>query len=909
MTDIAITGLGCRFPGARDTLACRRLLLLIGGGRRFSAPRAAPTPSRLWALSAAGVCGPFDEEADGFVLGEGAGTVVVRPLADALAAGDRVYAVIKGIGSADDGTSPGLLVPTAEGRLRALRRACADAGLPPSAVGFPEAHGTGTATGDRAEIEALRRLRTGWPDDGPGLCHLGSGNALIGHFLSAVGVAGLIGTALVVPHRAVAPQPRTAPHPDLGVAAAGLRFAGTALPWADGDAPRRAAVSSFGFGGTDVHGVPEERPEPAPVRPPVRAGGGAAAPAPQLVLLSAGSVRLLERHIGDVLGTLEALDPADRPPLGALAHTLGAREPLKARLAIVAADTAEFTERLRRALRQLEDGELGDLGDDAFAAGAPLPAARRRIALLYPGQGSRRPGMMRGLYEGYAGFRAAVDALGAVAGQDAAALLYGTADARGGAGEAARRLTATDVWQPVLGAVQLAATRLLSGCGVTPDLTLGHGAGEFAAAAAAGALAGEDTVRLLAARGAALRRAARSGPPGGMLAVQTDEETCRRLVAGVDGVWLACFNEQRQTVVSGTAEGLAALRRACAGAGVVTAVLEVAGAFHSPLVAPAEEEVRAALAGLRVCAPALAFVSTVDAEPCTDPAVLRGLWARHASAPVRFADAVRTAYERGARVFLQVNGGGSLLTPVRRTLYHHHDVHVLAADEAAAGRDDGRGFVRTLARLAVLGVPVDPRGLVPAEDRRLLDLPPAGPDTRSYRVSRAPAEGRRAAAPVPPSRPAPTGGRPTDDTPYELLGLIRQQVALLTHLTGALPTPEPRTATAPAPAPRAPAQRAADAPAPNAPAPTGDAPAAGAPAATGPAPAGPAPGPGREDPVPAPAGTAGPSGTLAQAPPSRTPDRIRRAVTAPAQELRRPDAGGTGAADVPDTPDAAPAAA
>ncbi|MFF4642593.1 type I polyketide synthase [Streptomyces sp. NPDC001389] len=859
---------------------CR--IAVVGGVYLNLTPDSLVGFSRLRALSASGVCRPFDAEADGFVLGEGAGTVVVRPLADALAAGDRVYAVIRGIGSANDGASPGPLVPTAEGQLRAMRRAYEDAGLPPSAVGFLEAHGTGTAAGDRAEIEALRRLRTEWPDDDPGLCYLGSGKALIGHSLSAAGIAGLIKTALVVHHRTIVPQPRTAAHPDLGVAAAGLRFAGTALPWADGEVPRRAAVSSFGFGGTNVHVVLEERPGPAPVRPSVRA----ADPAPQLVLLSAGSLRLLDRHIGDVLDTLEALDPADRPPLGALAHTLGAREPLRARLAIVAADTEEFTERLRRARRQLEDGALGDLGDDAFAAGAPLPAARRRIALLYPGQGSQRPGMMRGLYEGYAGFRAAVDALGTVAGPDAAALLYGPAGARGGAGEAARRLTATDVCQPVLGTVQLAATRLLADCGVTPDLTLGHSAGEFAAAAAAGALTGEDTVRLLAARGAALRRAAQSGPPGGMIAVQTDEETCRRLADGIDGVWLACFNEQRQTVVSGTAEGLTSLRWACAGAGVVTAALEVAGAFHSPLVAPAEEEVRTALAGLRVGAPALTFVSTVDGEPCTDPAVLRGLWARHASAPVRFTDAVRTAYDRGARVFLQVNGGGSLLTPVRRTLYHHDDVHVLAADEAAAG-GDGRGFVRTLARLAVLGVPVDPRGLVPAEDRRLLDLPPAGLDTRSYWVPGAPVEDGRAGASVPPPRPAPAGGRPADDTPYELLGLIRQQVALLTHLTGALPAPEPRAATGPAPAPAdpapapgAPSGRAAatpaatpsPAPAPDTPAPTRDAPAPDAPAAAGPAPAAPsdppaapAPEPVRAEPVPAPARPVDPSETSAPA--------------------------------------------
>lgn len=793
---------------------CR--IAVVGGVYLNLTPDSLIGFSRLRALSAAGVCRPFDAEADGFVLGEGAGTVVIRPLADALAAGDRVYAVIKGIGSANDGASPGPLVPTPEGQLRAMRRAYEDAGVPPSSVGFLEAHGTGTAAGDRAEIEALRRLRTEWPDDDPALCYLGGGKALIGHSLAAAGIAGLIKTALVVHHRTIVPQPRTAPHPELGVAAAGLRLTETARPWADGSAPRRAAVSSFGFGGTNVHVVLEEPPgPPAPVRRPPAAASGTGDPAPQLVLLSAGSPRLLERHVGAVLEAVEALDPADRPTVGALAHTLGGREPLKARLAVVAADTEELLRRLRRARRQLEDGALGDLGDDAFAAEAPLPAARRRIALLCPGQGSQRPGMLRGLYEGYAGFRAAVDALGAVAGTDVADLLYGKA---AGDGDGPGRLAATDVCQPVLGTVQIAVTRLLADCGVIPDLALGHSVGEFAAAAAAGALTGEETVRLLAGRGAALRQAVESGPPGGMLAVQTDEETCRRLAEGIEGVWLACFNEQRQIVVSGGADGLAALRRACAAAGVVTAALEVAGAFHSPLMDPAQEAVRAVLAGRRISAPALPFVSSVSGEPCADPAALRELWARHASAPVRFGDAARAAYDAGARVFLQVNGGGSLLTPVRRALYHHDDVHLLAADEAA--RDDGRGFVRTLARLAVLGAPVDPRGLVPAGERRQLDLPPAELDGRSYWV--------------PAGRPAEP---PADDTPYELLRMIRHQVALLTHLTGALPAPPhtPRPTPAPQPAsatPRAEAKPSAPAPDP-ASRTTASAPAAEEPARTG----------------------------------------------------------------------------
>ncbi|MGW6705915.1 aminotransferase class I/II-fold pyridoxal phosphate-dependent enzyme [Streptomyces sp. NPDC054956] len=798
---------------------CR--LALVGGVYLNLTPDSLVGFSRLRALSPTGVCRPFDEGADGFVLGEGAGVVVLRPLADALADGDRVYAVIKGIGSANDGASPGPLLPTPEGQLRAMLRAYEDAGVAPSSVGFLEAHGTGTAAGDRAEAEALRRLRTEFPDDDPGLCYVASGKALIGHSLAAAGIAGLIKTALVVHHRMIVPQPHTTPHPDLGIAAAGLRFADTARPFPSGGTPRRAAVSSFGFGGTNVHVVLEEQPAPAPARLPELDGRGSREDTgPHLVLLSAGSPGLLDQHIGDVL---DALDAPDRAPLAAVAHTLGSRELLKARLAIVAADTEGFVQRLRHAREQLLAGARGDLGDGAFAADAPLPAAQRRIAFLFPGQGSQRPGMMRDLYERFTGFRSAVGVLSAVAraelGFDLGDLLYGEASKRHGDAEAFRqRLAATDVCQPLLGTVQIAATRVLADCGITPDLALGHSVGEFAAASAAGALTHVDAVRLLVHRGAALRRA-ENGFRGGMLAVQSDKETCRRLMDGIEDVWLACFNQPRQVVVSGTPEGLAALRQACAGAGVVTAALEVSNAFHSPLVASAEESMRSGLATRRISGPVLPFVSSVNAQVCTDPDRLRELWTRHASAPVHFGDAVRTAYEQGARVFLQVAGGSSLLTSVRRNLTGHGDVHVIPVGGETP--DGGRSFVLALARLAVLGAPVDPRALVPQEERRLLDLPVARLDTQSYWVSaKRPAKKDTAGGPVPtpePARPAPAQPAQPEETPMsdpmndamnELLQLVQQQVTLLTHLGRALEA-QPATAapseagTTPSPAPEA----------------------------------------------------------------------------------------------------------
>ncbi|WP_327734265.1 aminotransferase class I/II-fold pyridoxal phosphate-dependent enzyme [Streptomyces nojiriensis] len=786
---------------------CR--IAVVGGVYLNLTPDSLIGFSTLRALSATGVCRPFDEGADGFVLGEGAGAVVVRPLADALAAGDRVYAVIKGIGSANDGASPGPLAPAPEGQLRAMRRAYDDAEVAPSSVGFLEAHGTGTATGDRAEVEALRRLRTEYPDDDPSLCYVGAGKALIGHSLSAAGIAGLIKTALVVHHRTIVPQPRTAPHPGLGIDAAGLRIADVSRPFPDSGTARRAAVSSFGFGGTNVHVVLEERPAPSPApaggRRPERTGDIGAAPdtGPRLVLLSAGSPELLDRHIGDVL---DALDTADPAPLAAVAHTLGSRRPLTARLAIVADDTEAFVRRLRRARAQLVEGERGDLGDDAFAADAPLPAERRRLAFLFPGQGSQRPGMMRDLHERFPGFRATVDGLGAAAREaadlDIGDLLYGeAATAEGNAEETGRRLASTEVCQPLLGTVQIAATRLLAGFGIAPDLVLGHSVGEFAAAAAAGALTDEDTVRLLVHRGSALREA-ESGLRGGMLAVQTDKETCRRLVNGIDDVWLACFNQPRQVVVSGTPHGLDAMRRACAEAGVVTVALDVSNAFHSPRLAAADEAMRADLADRPVSSPVLPFVSSVNAEVCADSERLRELWARHASAPVRFGDAVRTAYDQGARVFLQVTGGNSLLTSVRRNLTDHGDVHVVPV--AGAAPDGGRSFVRALARLAVLGAPVDPRALVPREERRLLDLPVAKLATQSYWVPRRRPGTTGTSAPShrPQDRSRPTSPEEMtmNDTPLhpmdELLRLVQQQTALLARLAETLPEPNAATEAA-----------------------------------------------------------------------------------------------------------------
>ncbi|WP_043193688.1 aminotransferase class I/II-fold pyridoxal phosphate-dependent enzyme [Streptomyces sp. NRRL F-2664] len=331
--------------------AGRSRIAIAGGAQLILAPDLLVGLCRIGAISRSGRCLPFGADADGFVLGEGAGVLVLRPLADARAAGDRVYAVIRGVGTANDGTVQGGLHPRAGGQLRALRRAYRDAGLAPGDVGYLEAHGTGTTVGDPVELAVLGELRG--EDAAP--AHLGAVKAVVGHSLNSAGLAGLIKTVLAVQRGVIPPQPEFGLADTAALDAARLTVATTPVPWPEQDGlPRRAGVSAFGFGGTGVHLVVEECPEP-PARP-------APAEGPYELLLTARDRTGLARYARDVARTIAE----DRLPLARVADTLARRAPLPQRLALVARDTADAAARLNAAASALE----------ADRAGAPpVPAA------------------------------------------------------------------------------------------------------------------------------------------------------------------------------------------------------------------------------------------------------------------------------------------------------------------------------------------------------------------------------------------------------------------------------------------------------------------------------------------------------------------------------------------------------
>ncbi|MBG6136441.1 type I polyketide synthase [Longispora fulva] len=732
---------------------------LVGGSYLALAPAGLVGFSKVGALSAAGVCRPFDRRADGFVLGEGVGVLVLRPLDVALAAGDRVYAVVKGVGCSNDGITDGPMTPRKEGQVLALSRAFADAGVAPRSVGLIEAHGTATVVGDRVELESLKEVR----GDGEGQAYLSSVKSLIGHGLSASGLASLIKVSLALHHGIVPPHPDTETDPEVGLADAGLTIPGAECPFPASDKPRRGSVSGFGFGGTNLHVILEQAPDRETPATESR---------PELFVFSAGSVDLLMAHLDAVLGSLTAQPDT---PLRDLAHALSSRELLAARLAVVAADRAELVGKLTEAGTRLAAGALGTLGDIGHAGKAPLAEDARRIAFVFPGQGSQSPGMSGDLFERFATFRERArdldqtDLLGAVYGPDA--------DTDAGR----ERLTGTDVCQPVLGIMGLAARGVLGDLGLAADVTLGHSAGEFPAAAVAGALTDAEAVALLATRGQRMR-AAEAGVSGGMLALRADGDTTDDLLSGVEGAWPGCYNHPLQTVVSGTEAGLVEVERRCVERGITAQRLDVSNAFHSPLLDSARDGIAHDLADQPIQPPTTTFVSSVDGTVTTDPDRLRALWIEHAVAPIRFSAAARAAYDSGARVFVQLSGGRALLSTIRQNLREHSDaVYVpLTGDRP----DDARTFLAAVGQLAVIGVPVDLAALFPA-GTGLATLPPSPLRTRAYWLP-VPADRSGAKNPVDRSSAEPTATATTalrEENPVsDVVALLREQLAVLRAL-------------------------------------------------------------------------------------------------------------------------------
>jgi acyl transferase domain-containing protein/NAD(P)H-dependent flavin oxidoreductase YrpB (nitropropane dioxygenase family)/NAD(P)-dependent dehydrogenase (short-subunit alcohol dehydrogenase family) len=722
----------CGSSLAAAALAVRELetgaadMVILGGVDTVQNPFTYLAFSKTQAFSPRGRCRPFDAGANGIVISEGVAAVVLKRLADAERDGDRIYAVIKGVGASSDGRARGLTAPGIEGQVRAIERAYAKAGVSPATVGYVEAHGTGTALGDEVEFESLSRV---FREAGAEArdCVVGSVKSLIGHTKCAAGLAGLINASLSLYHKVLPPTIGIeAPNPRLELRDGPFRLCTHAEPWlhVDDGRPRRAGVSAFGFGGTNFHAVLEEYDRNT-------------APAPASVLTD-WPEELMVLEADDPAGLIATIDrlarPIEvgaRPPLRELSHALIQARERRMRgakpgpiLAIVAGSHEDLIEQLRLARGAIAGGrpELDDPRGIFYAerpewSGAP-------VAFLFPGQGAQAPGMLRELAvafpevrDAFEVFDRAVDADGGTA---PGPLVFPPPAFDDGARERARReLARTDVAQPAIGAACIGMLRLLGALKLEPAMVGGHSYGELVALHAAGALEARDLAGLSLARGR-LMIEAEHGAAGEMAAILAGPEEAERLVREVPEVQIANWNGPRQTVVAGPVEAVERVVELAAARGLSARRLPVSSAFHTPMVAGAREPFsRLASERLRRAAGRPVY-SNIDAAPYpAEPPANAARLGDHLANPVRFADMIEAMYRDGARVFVEVGPGGILTGMVGSILRDRPHLAVSCDAPTSPGLS---GLLRRLARLLIAGVPLRLGRLTEGRARRRLDL-------------------------------------------------------------------------------------------------------------------------------------------------------------------------------------------
>ncbi|WP_327091144.1 SDR family NAD(P)-dependent oxidoreductase [Nonomuraea sp. NBC_01738] len=618
---------------------------------------------------------PFDAGADGTMWGNGVGVVTLKRLSDALEDGDNIRALIMGNAVNNDGaTKVGFSAPSPQGQAEVIAQALGMAEVDPRTIGYVEAHGTGTAMGDPIEVAALTAVY-GRDHDETGWCGLGSVKSNLGHLSQASGVVGLIKSVLAMEHGLIPPTVNyERPNPAIDFDATPFYVASSLTKWDNPNGPRRAAISSFGIGGTNAHLVLQE----APPRPPVPTTAPAA-----VIQVSARTPEALET------ARRRLIEHVDGTSLADMEHTLRvgrAAHPHRAAVVVASADDTAA------ALgKRWETGKAGE------------PS----VAFLFSGQGAQYPGMGAALYAAEPVYADAVDRC--------AELLLPTLGVDLRAELTAEELGQTRLTQPALFTVEYALACLWQEWGVRPAAMIGHSIGEYVAATLAGVFSLPDALRLVAARG----RLMQSVPPGAMLAVQADPAELEELLT--PGVSVATVNGPRACAVAGPSEAVDAFAAVLRAKGLRCTPLRTSHAFHSAMMDPILAEFTALVAAVPRQAPQVPFLSNVtgtwitDAQ-ATDPAY----WARHLREPVLFGECVRTlAASPGDWALVECGPGKQLSSLARMQLKDAVAAGAFAPAASLPGPGDPATDLTVLygaaARLWVAGVPVE----LPSQGRRI----------------------------------------------------------------------------------------------------------------------------------------------------------------------------------------------
>ncbi len=642
-------------------------LAMAGGVNLMLSPATMIALCKLTALAADGKCKTFDAAADGYVRGEGCGIVVLKRMQDAVADGDTILATIRAAAVNHDGASNGLTAPSGKAQEQLLRNTLDKARLEGRQVAYVEAHGTGTELGDPIELSAIDAVYDeGRPSDQP--LFVGSMKTNIGHLEAAAGIAGLIKVVLSLQHREIPPQLHfKTPNPHVPWDEMALKVPVRLQPWPNSDPSGVAAVSSFGFSGTNAHVILEasdgramnatssvapsknSRKRAASDLPRTRTAV-ASTPSLHLLPLSAQSeeslATLVRRYIDHM-----ASHPDQR--IEDICFTAAtARNHFRYRLAVIASSTDELRSRL-------SDFASGNDTSYAVLGARPIDSenATQRVGFLFTGQGTQYAGMGRELYESQPIFRDAIhhcsDSLKHHLDLPLTDLLYGETAGR------ADRLDRTFYTQPALFAVQYALVKLWDSWGIRPAAVIGHSLGEYAAACVAGVFSLEVGIDLVATRGGLIDEL----PQTGTMAVVMADEACVRAAIQADGgdVSIAAVNGPANVVISGQRDSVHQVLARLQADGIDTEMLNTSNAGHSALVHPIIEKFHGEADKFDFASPRIPLISNVSGRLAGDEVACSSYWAKHLREPVRFADGMQALAAEGCRTFVEIGPNPNLL--------------------------------------------------------------------------------------------------------------------------------------------------------------------------------------------------------------------------------------------------------
>ena len=721
---------------AVDELRSGRSRMMLAGGVNASLPaEVAVIFTQLGALSGRGKVRPFATGSDGTLLGEGLGVVVLKRLAEAMDDGDRVYAVLRGVGQASDGRGHGLLAPSVEGETLAIRRAYDSTGVDPATIGLIEAHGTGIPLGDKTEIAALKNV-FGERRTTQGAIAIGSVKSMISHCIPAAGIAGLIKTVLALHHRTLPPTLCEAVNPELGIAATPFYVNTEARPWFERlDGVRRAGVDSFGFGGINAHAIVEEAPLRAQ-RPEQCMPWPA-----ELVVLSAPSQAAL---IAKLERLAQALGQHQATPVASIAAALTQDDPGETcRLAMVARDVASLARSVEQALKRLREKPTArwSLRGDVYYASAPDAG---KLAFLFPGEGSQYTGMLGDLAMCFDEVRQWFDFWHTIyaepRGDNRTDIAFPHA---GEMDESSRkqldaRLHDMDVGSEAVFVAGMAMHALLRSLGVEPDVMMGHSSGESTALAASGALPADTSLELVdfvRELNAVYEQVLAEGKiaTGALLAVGalSADAVQEQIASTAPDVVVAMDNCVNQLVVYGRSASIVKLQDALTAAGAICMPLPFDRGYHTPDFAGVSAAFAEYYGRIKLRAPRVPLYSCATAGlfPATAAGV-RKLAAAQWSQKVRFRETIEQMVADGVGCFVELGPSGNLTAFVS-------DIPVGKAQVSIASnlrrRNGVEQLLTVLARLYTSGRAVRLQSLF--DGRRIVAVDLAKPvDSRPYGV-------------------------------------------------------------------------------------------------------------------------------------------------------------------------------